>query len=255
MSSFRTDGIGGPRRHGHRAIGVVLFVAVASLVAVSGPAFAGQTGQAGQAGATTSQAAAEATTTAARPVLRLGSTGATVTYLQQRLAALHYDVGPIDGQFGSSTFHAVVAFQKVNNLVRDGVVGALTWARLDSPLVPRPRYSHTGTWVEVRLDKQVLFLARSGAVVRIVDASTGKASTPTPSGNFSIYRRIDGWRTSDLGTLWRPNYFYGGYAIHGYSSVPNYPASHGCVRVTIAAMNRLWPVLGIGMPVHVYYRT
>jgi lipoprotein-anchoring transpeptidase ErfK/SrfK len=43
-----------------------------------------------------------------------------------------------------------------------------------------------------------------------------------------------------------------GYAIHGSTSVPSYPASHGCVRVTLPAMNRLWSSLRIGMPVHVY---
>lgn len=26
-------------------------------------------------------------------------------------------------------------------------------------------------------------------------------------------------------------YFRGGFAIHGYPSVPAYPASHGCVRI------------------------
>jgi lipoprotein-anchoring transpeptidase ErfK/SrfK len=63
---------------------------------------------------------------------------------------------------------------------------------------------------------------------------------------------VDGWRQSDLGLMWRPKYFYRGYAIHGYSSVPTYPASHGCVRVPIPGMNRLWPHLAIGLPVHVY---
>jgi lipoprotein-anchoring transpeptidase ErfK/SrfK len=89
-------------------------------------------------------------------------------------------------------------------------------------------------------------------VIRILDASTGKSSTPTPVGNFSVQRRIDGWRQSPLGLLWRPNYFFRGYAVHGSTSVPAFPASHGCVRVTIPGMNRLWPVLRIGTPVSVY---
>ena len=28
--------------------------------------------------------------------------------------------------------------------------------------------------------------------------------------------------------------------MHGLSSVPNYPASHGCVRVSLAAMDWIW---------------
>ena len=47
-------------------------------------------------------------------------------------------------------------------------------------------------------------------------------------------------------------YFYYGYAIHGSKSVPTYAASHGCVRVTIPAINRLWSKLYIGERVHVY---
>jgi peptidoglycan hydrolase-like protein with peptidoglycan-binding domain len=185
-------------------------------------------------------------------VLRQGAKGAAVTALQNRLSALRYDVGPIDGDFGSQTHHAVVAFQKVNGLGRDGVVGPVTWSKLDRPFSPRPRFAHTGTAVEVRLGAQILLLTRNGAVVRILDASSGKASTPTPRGDFAVTRRIDGWRTSSLGQLWRPNYFRAGYAIHGYTSVPNYPASHGCVRVPMQAMNRLWPAIGVGTPVHIY---
>jgi N-acetylmuramoyl-L-alanine amidase len=100
--------------------------------------------------------------------------------------------------------------------------------------------------VEVNLTRRVVYLTRSGAVTRILDASPGKPSTPTPTGSFSIYRRIDGWRQSPLGLLWRANYFYRGYALHGSTSVPTYAASHGCVRMTIPAMNRVWSRLFIG---------
>jgi N-acetylmuramoyl-L-alanine amidase len=197
-------------------------------------------------------APASSTMATTNPVLRTGSRGAAVTQLQRRLAALHYDIGAIDGSFGSQTFHAVVAFQKVNGLSRDGIVGSRTWAALAHPVIPRPRRTLSTTSVEVNLTRQVVYLARNGVVIRIVDASTGKASTPTPLGNFTIQRRIDGWRQSPLGLMWRPNYFFRGYAVHGSNSVPAFPASHGCVRVTIQAMNRLWPVLRVGMPVSLY---
>ena len=98
----------------------------------------------------------------------------------------------------------------------------------------------------------MVYLTRNGAVTRIIDASPGKPSTPTVTGSFSIYRRIDGWRESDLGMLWRPNYFHAGYALHGSTSVPTYAASHGCVRVTIPAMNRVWSQLSIGERLYVY---
>jgi lipoprotein-anchoring transpeptidase ErfK/SrfK len=49
-----------------------------------------------------------------------------------------------------------------------------------------------------------------------------------------------------------PNYFYGGYAVHGMTSVPAYPASHGCVRMTVPTMDRMWSSLSVGMPVAIY---
>jgi N-acetylmuramoyl-L-alanine amidase len=260
----------GPPRRLRRGLGLAALAVLGSLVVATEPALGGTTvgasvaaTAAGDAAASPAKAvaapaaaaaAAPASVLAARPVLRQGSTGTWVSTLQRRLHGLGYEVGTMDGNFGPSTFHGVVAFQKVNNLARDGVVGHTTWAALDAPLIPKAGYNHPGLAVELRLDKQVLFLTRAGSVVRIVDGSSGKASTPTPTGNFTDLRHIDGWRQSDLGLLWRPHYFHGGYAIHGSTSVPNYPASHGCFRVTIEAMNRLWTVLQTGMPVHVYYR-
>jgi lipoprotein-anchoring transpeptidase ErfK/SrfK len=34
--------------------------------------------------------------------------------------------------------------------------------------------------------------------------------------------------------------------------VPPYPASHGCIRVTNSAQNRLFPLLTVGTPVSIY---
>ena len=200
---------------------------------------------------------------ATTPTLRIGMRGAAVQHLQQRLAQLHYDVGTVNGVFGSDTFHAVVAFQKVNGLARDGVVGPMTSGRLAHPAVPRLRAPRAGTYVEIDLTRQVLVLARGSAIVKIVDVSSGSgrlytvdgrtARAVTPTGHFRVYWKINAWRTSKLGKLWRPAYFTGGFAIHGSYSVPSFPASHGCVRVTIAVMNRLYNQLPIGTPVFVFH--
>jgi hypothetical protein len=234
------------RRWPRRAVGVIA-LALAGILALPSGAVSAATLSSDAA-----LAIAPASALLAQPLLRLGSRGSAVVQLQRRLASLRYDVGPIDGVFGSQTFHGVVAFQKVNSLARDGIVGPRTWAALAHPVTPRPRRWLSSSSLEVNLTRQVVYLARQGVVLRILDASSGKASTPTPIGRFSVLRRIDGWRQSPLGLMWRPNYFYRGYAIHGSTSVPAYPASHGCVRLTIQAMNRLWPLLRIGMPVTIY---
>ncbi len=55
---------------------------------------------------------------------------AITTLIQQALAALGFNPGPIDGIFGSKTAAAVAAFQRVRGLVMDGEVGPQTAAAL-----------------------------------------------------------------------------------------------------------------------------
>jgi hypothetical protein len=117
------------------------------------------------------------------------------------------------------------------------------------------------TRVEVDLKRQVLFLIRDRAVFKIITISTGSgkhycvdgecADAVTPGGAFRVTRRIPGWRTSRLGKLFNPLYFNGGIAIHGAPSVPAYPASHGCVRITMAAAQWFPGAVANGTPVYV----
>ncbi|MDQ1686381.1 MAG: hypothetical protein QOC82_3118 [Frankiaceae bacterium] len=198
--------------------------------------------------------------------LRAGMAGADVTFLQRRLQALHYDVPAATGTFNYDTLHAVIAFEKVQRLTRDGVVSATVWSKLGRPTAPRLLHPLSGVGaVEVDLTKQVLYYAVNGAIVRILDVSTGGGYTYigsdgqpskaiTPEGHFSIRYKIDRWVTSKLGTLYRPAYFNNaGYAIHGEGAVPSYPASHGCVRITVPAMDRMYSKLTVGMSVWIYH--
>ncbi len=158
---------------------------------------------------------------------------------QQRLSDLGYWLGPVDGRFGSLTGHAVTAFQKAEGLPRTGRLDEATTERLASAVTPTPR-SGAGVVLEIDRARQILLVASGGRVDRIYDIATGAAATPTPAGQFTVYRQIDGYRHAPLGTLYRPKYFNGGIALHGYTSVPPQPASHGCVRLTYAAMDDLW---------------
>jgi peptidoglycan hydrolase-like protein with peptidoglycan-binding domain len=216
--------------------------------------------------APTTTTEAPTTTTKPKPAgpakLRSGSEGAQVTALQRRLRELGYQVQAADGQFGPETHHSVVAFQKVNRLGRDGVVGPITRRALERPQVPRPRSTSPGFHVEADLTLQVVYMVRDGRIVEILDASSASGQTytvdgdvrlaVTPMGRFVIQRKIDAWRQSKLGLLYRPAYFVGGYALHGAPSVPPFPASHGCIRITITAMDRWFARLPVGTPMLVY---
>ncbi|MGH9186100.1 MAG: peptidoglycan-binding protein [Acidimicrobiales bacterium] len=69
-------------------------------------------------------------TEAAAPILRLGSDGEWVEYLQAQLAGLGHDPGTVDGDFGPRTEAAVVDFQADAGISVDGIVGPQTWGTL-----------------------------------------------------------------------------------------------------------------------------
>ena len=198
--------------------------------------------------------------------LHSGMTGPDVKALQRRLAALHYDVAGVNGTYDYDTVHAVVAFEKVQGLDRDGVVGMDVWKALDDPKQLHLRHAGDAATagVEVDLRHQVVIYAVKGKIRRILDASTGggyyytgsdgtQQRAITPVGHFHVVYKRDGWVTSDLGTLYRPAYFnYSGYAIHGEDQVPSYPASHGCVRITVPAMDRMNAKLPVGLSIWIY---
>jgi cell wall hydrolase len=186
-------------------------------------------------------------------MLRPGDSGPDVLALQRRLSDLGYWLGSPDGRYGSSTAHAVTAFQKVSGLGRDGVAGPVTRQALQRATRPRPG-STSGGPIEVDLSRQVALLVVDGQVEWVLDASTGRVAGTTPTGRYRIFRQVDGYDPGPLGVLYRPKYFIGGVALHGYPDVPAYPASHGCVRLTDEAMDWLWSTgrASIGRTVWVY---
>ncbi len=216
---------------------------------------------------TTTTLPPETTTTlppdpAADGTLRLDESGGSVLALQQRLVELGYWMGEPDGNYGQLTRQAVMAFQKVEGLGRDGVAGPATQERLAVAGRPAPR---GGDGIEIDLERQVLFVVQGGQVQWAINTSTGngeaytsssggQAVAATPPGQFRVQREIDGVREAPLGTLYRPKYFNGGIALHGSGSIPANPASHGCARVTNSAMDMLWSsgAAAIGTSVWVY---
>lgn len=64
------------------------------------------------------------------PVLRQNDNGELTMYLQVLLSVKGYDCGTADGYFGPKTLKAVVDFQTYRKLKPDGVVGPLTWNKL-----------------------------------------------------------------------------------------------------------------------------
>lgn len=209
------------------------------------------------------------TTTTTRPdrTLRRGDRGQAIRDLQARLDSLRFWVGTADGVFGRLTQQAVFAFQKSQGLDVDGAVGPATRTALADPK-PVGTSSESGITFEVDKSRQLLVLASDGTPVWIWNTSTGTQRpytyggeshlADTPPGHHRVYRQVDGWDSGPLGNLYRPKYFHtDGIAIHGYRSVPPQAASHGCVRVSIAAIDFIWAndLAPIGTAVWVYGTT
>jgi peptidoglycan hydrolase-like protein with peptidoglycan-binding domain len=193
-----------------------------------------------------------------------GARGPAVAGLQDRLRTLGFWVPAVTGFYDDETRHAVVAFQKWHGLARTGSVDGATQAAFRGMKRPFTR-STSGYVIEVDKPRQVLVIASNGRAQWIFDASTGNGEpyfvdgerriATTPSGFFTLLRQVNGIAVGELGELYRPKYFtWMGHAVHGYSSVPPYPASHGCVRVTNAAINFMWAngVLPLNTSVWVY---
>ncbi len=181
------------------------------------------------------------------PNLGPGSRGPSVRFLEQRLSDLHYALERVDGYYGTDTYDAVLAFQKVSWLNRTGSVDHTSWRRLQGAGIPPARYK-SGNHFEVDKTRQVLFDVRGGRVARVIQVSTG-ATGNTPLGAWHVYSKTPGFNAL---SMYYSMYFLRGFAIHGYPDVPPYPASHGCVRIPLWVAFSLYETHGYGTTVIIY---
>jgi L,D-transpeptidase catalytic domain/Putative peptidoglycan binding domain len=181
-----------------------------------------------------------------------GSSGVKVLLLQRGLLKLGFAT-PVTGSFDGLTANAVNVFRKTNGIGRDGYATTSVYAMvLRGDGAFKLRYPNSGTHgkhVEFDWSRQVLVLADRGKPYRAYHVSSGKASTPTVFGSFRFYSKTPG--TNSHGMVYS-SYFIGGYAIHGYASVPNYPASHGCLRVPIPNAVSIYNWIDLGDPIYTY---
>jgi len=180
-----------------------------------------------------------------------GSKGLVVRLLQRQLKARGYVVGR-PGLYDGRTARAVAAFRKLTGMARTDLASREVFDRLArGGGYFKVRYPSHGHHVEADLSHQVLALIDKGKVQRIYPTSSGASVTPTVLGSFRVYMKTPG--TNQKGMVFS-SYFIRGYAIHGYASVPPYPASHGCLRVPVPDAVPIYNWLSYGDRVDVYYR-
>jgi len=183
------------------------------------------------------------------PSLHPGECGKVVKGFKKAMAQMGYVSG------GGSCFNGrlgreVLAYRKVNDMNRSQKAGAgLVKKVFGGKGSYHVKYPNAGEHAEVPLSKQVLVLIKKGKPFAVYPVSTGKPSTPTITGHYHFYRQEPGYNSEGM---YYSFYWHNGYAVHGYAEVPNYAASHGCVRTFIADQPRIYEQLHFGESIFVF---
>lgn len=183
------------------------------------------------------------------PALHQGECGDVVVGFKKAMRKMGYIAN--DGScFGGKTGRGVLAYRKVNDMSRSMRAGAgLVKNAFAGKGGYEVRHPGAGEHVEAPLSKQVLVFAKGDKPFAIYPISSGKSSTPTVTGHFEFIRQEPGYNSHGM---YYSFYFYGGYAVHGYESVPDYPASHGCLRTFIADQPEIYKRIHFGEDIFIW---
>jgi hypothetical protein len=179
-----------------------------------------------------------------------GSRGPFVELIQQRLAALHFYI-PQTEVYDTGTGLALDAYHRLLHWgTYQSLDGRTISYLLDGFGEFKVRFPKHGRHAEGNLGLQLLALVDGPRVERIYPISSGKPSTPTVVGDFHVYSKVPGYLPDGM---YFSNFFFSGYAIHGYNPAPDYPASHGCMRLPIIDAISVYNWVKYGDWVDVYY--
>jgi hypothetical protein len=183
------------------------------------------------------------------PALRRGQCGDVVIGFKKAMRKMGYIAN--DGRcFGGKTARGVLAYRKVNDMTRSMRAGAgLVKKAFSGKGGYEVRHPGAGDHLEAPLSKQVLVFAKGDKPYAIYPISSGKSSTPTVTGHYEMIRTEPGLNSHGMYYSW---YFYGGYAVHGYNSVPDYPASHGCLRTFMSDQPEIYERIFYGQDIFIW---
>jgi lipoprotein-anchoring transpeptidase ErfK/SrfK len=147
--------------------------------------------------------------------------------------------------------------QTLNTMTK--LAAILVIAAVDATAEERPQ---TQSRIVVSIPNRKLVLFDGDRIVKIYDVAVGKASTPTPEGEFHIINHVPNptyygsgvmiapGKNNPLGTRWM-GLSVKGYGIHG-TNVPSSigkAASHGCIRMRQQDLEELFELVNVGVTV------
>ncbi len=223
-------------------------------------------------------------------IYKKGDKGDNIKTIQQKLNKFGYDLY-CDGEFGEKTYYAVIDFQHRNGIMADGAVGDQTLKKLELEPTSKTMYvkpsidqnavpasnmksslenffnsknfnSNTDyyIWVDINNQKVNIFAGcnKSWKLIKSVQCASGKESTPTVKGYFTVQGKGNMFRV-DKNTICKYyTQFYGNYLFHSVllDNNGNIKAgtlgtrlSHGCVRLSIQDAKYIYDYIPIGTAV------
>ena len=101
---------------------------------------------------------------------------------------------------------------------------------------------------------QRLYVVEGDTVLLATPVSVGKAVTPTPAGNYTIYSKTEKRRrVSSPGAGYPMTYwmeFKPAYGLH-WGFVKPTPSTHGCVRMPLNAARKVFRMIPVGTPINI----
>ncbi len=177
------------------------------------------------------------------------SKGPAARLFNRSLQGQGFHTGTKGARVTMGTRLAIKAFRKTNRMARSySYKPSIFRTLLMGKGGFEPRHDD-GRHVEVDISRQVMSLIQGDKPVHTFHVSTGTSATPTVRGKFRFYMKQAGYNAK---RMYFSVYFIRGYATHGYNPVPNYNASHGCVRNPIPFSRFIYNWIQIGMPIYVY---
>jgi lipoprotein-anchoring transpeptidase ErfK/SrfK len=102
--------------------------------------------------------------------------------------------------------------------------------------------------ITIDLTKQRAVLTRDGQTVLSTKVSSGRKDKPTPPGTYIVTQKYTEWRSTLYHNASMPFFLRLSCSAVGLHAgvVPDYPASHGCVRVPAETAKKLYEIIPRG---------
>lgn len=184
--------------------------------------------------------------------------GEAVWLLQARLQELGYNITP-NGIYNADTWKAVSLYQVAHGLEDNATVTQPVWESLlqseqdETCVTEEVNEENKKMLIVIDVAKLNLTVYENDNAIVTYPVAVGKASTPTPLGEWKIIHKSANWG-GGFGTRWMGlNVPWGIFGIHGTNkpgSIGTY-ASHGCIRMFNRDVEKLYPIIPWGTVVKI----